>query len=557
MSTHLPEAVVYTIATILRTQECPVYDPERDIASMNTAFGSTILIDDERRHPVKEYTRDSLRAVHCHHCVGEWSFDAKGVRTRGRRKGLLNGEDVHRLVLGAHGGDSSTWLACHVSRQLLPLKTLEFPRWYMQLWLPIPHAQEVDVRLIRSLWIALERHVFNDGGICAPSDDVVAFVNEQRSGVKGEIYPWAESIELIRICAAAADIPSASDSERRKFAVNSTDGNLSRALAECGDDAFPPGSVSRALRLSQLSQHWTASVMLRECVSFVTRNSTEGENFDDRLFASRTEAAREMSMEHGVDVGESTDADAIFEVIDLHLRKREVVGPFEALGMSVKFSSTDDYSKDNINEIEDSVSGFSSREIGLRHGCQVWEDYGPRRYNNSRCVETFDAEELREIFDRRLEIRDALDERGIEIRADSMTCREYILYGTYSGPSFEMCAEVDDEDPIECVVELMDEMRFLYKTRTYPQYREALSSSDMDREEASEYAKLAFLHTYVVVDGRPESELPVRLRTLFRGSEAGCLEEAYEEATEAMTELADRRYHMYCIDDDDSSEEDD
>jgi hypothetical protein len=237
--------------------------------------------------------------------------------------------------------------------------------------------------------------------------EVVAFVNEQRSRVKCEIYhPWAESIELKKICAAAVDIPSASDSERRKFAVNSTDGNLSWALAACGDAAFPPGSVSRALQLSQLSRHWTASVMLQECVSFVTRNSTEDNNFDDRLFASRTEAAHEMSLEHDVDIGdvaEGTGADAMFEVIELHLQKREVVGPFEALGMSVKFSYTDDYySQDSIYEIKDSVSGLGSHEIGLRHGCQVWEDYGPRRYNNSRCVETFNAEELREIFDRRV-----------------------------------------------------------------------------------------------------------------------------------------------------------
>ena len=530
-------------------QDCPVYDAERDVATMNVALCARGAARVPRRPRAPKpacyslgEARAMLRCVHCASDGGRADAALAGVRTAGRRKGALNGHDVRRIVYAAHGNNSASWLACAVGSSL--------PEWFANLWLPIGDVERHKRELISRVWAALRAVAAS--GVPVPSDDVAEFVRQCRDRPEGDYFHFA------------ADLPSTTRAKRRDAVLSAACGNVHDALRALGVDAFPCGAARRSLRMH--AHPWVPSALLPACVDFVTTGDCiRGEGWLlAQLLATQTEAAVEMAAAHDIPPDDARfyivtngdddgdDAQAMFDTIATILRRRDVAESFAALGMEVVFSGSDE---DGIEEVTDTVTGACGNDLDLSCGVEVWSPWRGRW--PAEHIATLGPEDMRGCFDRRAALDRALGCRGLELRSDSRVCTEYVLDGTYSGPSFECCGDVGDD--LACVVELMAEMEFLFGTGG-PRFEEstrALRFAGYARDDASDVAKLAFVHWHTAVEGRPASALPKRLRAIHEGRDAHAVmsaADAWQDAQDAGREMRERRRAEWCEDDDSASD---
>ena len=472
---------------------------------------------------------EALAMLRCSHCTpAEATAKLACVRTFGPRKVALNGDDVRRIVHEAHGNNSASWLACKVG--------ISLPEWFSNLWLPTGDIKQ-KVQLISDVWTALEKVAASGGPVL--SDDVAAFVRrcgeEKRIGSSQLYY-------------SAADLPSTPPTKRKGAALSVTNGNLRDALGARAGGSFLCGAVQRALRLR--GHQWVPSTLLAACADFVTMGECfQGEGWlFDRLHAMQAEAAFEMAEEHAVpvDLLDADDPDAMFDIIVPFVERRRTSECFEALGMEVLFFDAGDYY--NIEEVTDIATRTCGCDLGLTSGVELWSSG-----RNGRHVATLDAEDMRGCFDRHAALTRALASRGLELRKDSRVCNEYIMDGTYSGPSFKCCGDDDiqRDDAMDCAVELMAEMEFLFGANSrFDQFTSELRFAGYDRDAASELAKLAFVHWHVVEQRQPASGLPTRLRAIYEGRYKVAMPptDAWEKAQAAgleMREEEERRWDAY------------
>jgi hypothetical protein len=537
----VPPNVTHALAEILRSQDCPVYDAERDVTKMNVALCTRGEARVPRRpsapKPATYSSGEAQAMVQCSHFSRDAQKTLKDVRRTGKRKKLLNGDDVRKIVYEAHGNNSASWLTCAIG-------SLSLPEWFASLWLPMRDAITKEKReLISRVWKAL--HAVAEPSSPVPSEDVIEFVRRCRDQhIKGNYRT------------EAADLPSTCITKRRDVVLSNINGNVLDALITLGYDAFPCGAARRSIYMCDYQ--WVPSALLTSCVDFVTtghEDNSMGEDLFERLLATQAEAAVEMAVAHGIPHDEDEDPDVLFEIIDMTLRRRSVAGSFEALGMEVIFHQGEDV----IEVVTDAVSRVSSSDIGLTDGIELWTPWHGKR--SARHIATLCPEEMRECFDRHVGLIHALECRGLKMREDSRVCSEYVMDGTYGGPSFEFC-ECPCEDEVQCVVELMAEMEFLFGTtgtKHFANFTSQIRFAGYDGDDASELAKLAYVHWHVVVEGRSASVLPMRLRAIHDGRHTHTMTsaaDAWQEVLDAKQDMRDydeRRYERWaeCSSDDD------
>lgn len=116
---------------------------------------------------------------------------------------------------------------------------------------------------------------------------------------------------------------------------------------------------------------------------------------------------------------------------------------------------------------------------------------------------------MRSMFDRHAELTCALHARCLEMHEDSEFCGDFVVWNRYLGPQM-----VGTEDPMQSVVEMMDEMGFLYAKTTFGRRvgRFTRGALRKPRHEC-ENAKLGAIREYME-DGHSIDGLPPRLRRL-------------------------------------------
>jgi hypothetical protein len=114
------------------------------------------------------------------------------------------------------------------------------------------------------------------------------------------------------------------------------------------------------------------------------------------------------------------------------------------------------------------------------------------------------------------------------------------MKGEYNGPSMRW------KSTLKKVVSMVAEMAFLADEDYFEILNDlSLVNRNCDRDEASEIAKLAFVHSYLVENGNNRNVLPRRLINIYEGREEeaqeiwhdvlrarSCYESSYEEDDE-------------------------
>ena len=517
----LPGNVMHEIASLLRRQNCPVYDAEADIASLNVAFcahQSSAGVPRIFRPTKPNYTvNQAEKLISCAHCRTAGSLALlSNVKRKTKKK--LDASKVDKIVLDAHDGLPSSWLACKIecSLGLLPQTKHKVPPWFAEIFLPLV-GSSLSLSKMKDSWTALvSLHEKN-----VPRSEYVA-----------EFAKRFVNSEPMLGFALAVDVPSVSNKKRKDFVLKTVKGcpNLCAALKEIGVELFASGSAERSMHLK--NQRWIVRDLLSSSLSHVLDSTFDNiKKLEMELKNREMDSAREkaLSFDIPLDVLDGiTTVDEAFDEIDMCLKDRE----FEVLGLEVTRSG------DVVHHIYDTRSDTISSDL---NSDLVGNEVYNRRYGQVLRVLT--AAEMRGCFDRHAELRAALQERRLELRGDSRICNDYIMKGEYNGP------DVRWKSTLKKVVSMVAEMAFLAEG----DYFEILNdlkyvNRHRDRDEASEIAKLAFVHSYLVENGKRLKALPHRLVKIYEGRE--------EEAMEAWGDVLHARACYESYDDEEEDESD-
>lgn len=553
ISTDFPIDVIPDIATKLRSQTCAVYNAEVDVTSLSDAFR---LEGDRRpdrasvdRRVINEfptnYAQDNGNLRHmlnCTHCIDHLArngldlqkFISSAPKMGKKVKSSINGDYVRRFVAQSHGNDSAAWLACEIAR----VSKTTIPSWFVKLWLPMKVRSYNDkdeyYKCIAAAWKALM-----DVDAAHPGDESRYFVkicNEQKLGI-------------FRLSNLASDLTGVSLSRRKDVVTKSVEGNLRDALETVDVCKFIPGTVKRAIEVSDATP-WIPEQFLQLTIRFILMGDNEKKKLVKKLSSEeyRKKAAIDKAEKVKVELSrhfcETSSSEILFGFIDLTLRQRDIIRGFDELDMDVSFLYDD-----KIDDVTDNISGATSGDIYLI-GEEVWDNDN----RNSRWVHNMTPEEMRDAFDRRSELLEALQEKGLDLRDDSMLCKDYILYGTYDGPQFD-----HDYDNMESVVEMMVEMAYLFETRysgiskkglTYETIMNVIRYSGISCSSTrSDMAKLAFIYQHIKVLNLNVDDLPIRLREMANNKE-----EEIKEEWEYVDKWRNRRETERCYEYDSDSD---
>ncbi|KAG1675647.1 hypothetical protein FOA52_002356 [Chlamydomonas sp. UWO 241] len=186
----------------------------------------------------------------------------------------------------------------------------------------------------------------------------------------------------------------------------------------------------------------------------------------------------------------------------------------------------------SLRDVEDLESGL------------MWERflYWHVQGYDGRCLvqkSSLSAASARALFDRAIELRDALAARVLTLREDSALCSDFIALGVGSVPR---------------IVGTMEEMNWLYKHTKYPCYRkytDLAMNEDGDedlRDEVSELAKQAAVYKYAVLDEEPPAHMPPRLLRMLDNDDSNdalsCAWNTYEAGEDMAESVYERRRSM-------------
>lgn len=512
----VPEDVAQVIVDNLLSDKCPMYDPSHDVVSACLAFGHPIprahqravnSADDLEFPPKYHYHEMQSAIIKCPHVI--WTL---------KNRKAVDAREVRRKVMHAHDNDPVKWLACWISKTT---KTRP-PDWFLRMWLPIKSPSRKQGFLD---WTTAFPHRIADAwnavaeGPSLSRDVLQTLIKES----------WKDH-ETTRKNFDSDIIDASGNSDARvDYIAQRCLGHLEHLARRFCDIGHPcnEGSIRRA-RTTFGAVDWIPERMMVECISYISSGIPA--DLPSRLLepAALLEAAREMAIEHGVDPDVADTAvsrgwrpiQAVQDEIEFVKLKEE----YASLGLEIT-----DGQGTYVDAARDPINNIGTSE--LQHFHELIYPY-------NRCHELFQpsAESLRAMIDAYVELRDALAARGLELREDSRLCAEYII---------------DGDGDIEEIVDMMEEMSFLFQKTMYGSCMRALRDSEL--------SKLAAMHKYIVIDGRPVDDLTPRLKKLYDSS--GSAEkmsdawEDYQEESERMQEFCFGRWCDDCTDSCDDSDD--
>lgn len=201
-----------------------------------------------------------------------------------------------------------------------------------------------------------------------------------------------------------------------------------------------------------------------------------------------------------------SDDDTVIQTIDLDEVAQKLNEMIDFKEFSEIFSEYDmtvvSDSDDDIIKIIDNNSDFTTDDLNKLINLDLDD-----------ISEEDDIKNLRLYFNRYNELDNILKKKKLRIRYDSKICRDYVELGIYKGP-------MEGVDPnssvIERVVDMMDEMRFLYNCTEY-----ADIMFEMNRYRDSEKAKKIALHEYNIKKRQKKKnkvKIPNRLKKIMENT---------------------------------------
>ena len=492
----VPANIVCIICDNLLDDRCPMYDPSRDVMMTCIAFCRLDLVPSVVPFAINARDTKSSEFPSHFHSHELSCFVCSHVRLRlpnnkykrGNWTGpQVNGNYIRTSVMRAHGNDPVHWLSCWIRHRLPNHHDPLPPDWYLRMWLPMRSPPHINGLFPQ--WA---------------SDHLRRIIHSWRAVLEGPILDTNVLIKLVRgswQCVSPSyqfmdDVIDAGGSNAAcKQHIAHAFRNIppmEDAFSQLGDDVvFCSGAVHRASLLAK--SKWIPRRLMDDCVKHVCGGTSLSESLS--VFQTAMEAAYEMAEFHKIDPAVVTHAASFFDIpslfrcIETELSALKIRSKYEWYNLEVVLDGT------YVENARDLDNNLTLSDIGKFHETM----YPYERYHKLFQPHPRD---LREMIERYAELRDILEERGLDELGKSRVfedsrCAKYVLEG---------CSEDEADD----IVDALEDTHFLCKHTKYNEYMEVM--------EDLESAELMALYEYVVNSGNTPDKLSPRLRNLFHES---------------------------------------
>lgn len=502
MSLH---SVISIVAkNYIEPHHSPLFDTARQLATINVAFGFSGSAQIKNIHPpcgeklwANGY-KEALKGLQCRH-VDEDVLKKANVRTRrGKRKVLVNMEDVRRVILMRHANKIEKWIACKCG--------IDVPASHTILSMMLPFTGEIDTNHINNVYntcIEFERLMPSflelDGAVEYIKDVFTKKTYITLADIADALTPLEHCQRVAAHIATRMAIASIHTQIALKNVVLLQDLILSSVVAP------GPHAIVRAHQVRNAYYNMPAQELVQDCVKFIMTGEpreviSKLESEEYAKLAVIEEATQYGVQDHEaflhalVNYDLSTCADLVWVLrIDKELKERAALYD---LFVEVDLNTFTYVVMDVLD-----VDGFSAS--------QVIDMFAPNSFVSHEELERklCDFPSIRAMFDRYHVVKNATEVDDV--------LGKFVMHGLYIGP------EMPSSDIVECVTMYMEEVDFLMKKTDFD---EIASATDNDT------ARMAIVYNAVQRD--TIETLPRSLRWLGSQIAMDTLKNAWAKAYE-------------------------
>jgi hypothetical protein len=501
--------IIACVSSRLNNSVCPIYhqtDADKDIARFKIALGirpDRKIIDNDRFRDWSYFKNTCKDQAEFIRIVANMPNHAKlyvSAKQKPLRIPRVKEHDFRHCVLMQFNGVCEEWVQHHIKK----CTKIEVPIWFIMSFMPMCPTNEIDTSKIASLFKFFQEH---KGFLENRRHEVVAILKQKRFHTK-----CSDFMEL--------DCALRKQSCINLFSAGSVIGII---LAEIDAECFCKDSFVIAEKVVNVScihneSLLNDSLLTNEACDLITSGLSGNASLEEHIEALTNQCYQsyirnvlepKASM-NGYDVNViinlADDFDSDYFNSDEYLQYLEDVlttlTDFENQGFEITRMKLDACRvvRDGryTNFVEGTHGPVPVDGIDTTTNTNIAEVHSFLNYHDESVG--FDCPfETRDIFDRYSDLKDALESRNLILRKDSKVCQEYVLDGTYNGPSFNWI-----KDPLLCAVEIMSEMHFLYKNTNYG---ELVGGTSEDK-------KMAAVYDYVYIAKKPIDGIPCRLKKI-------------------------------------------